>query len=59
MLVQVHDFCFVNMSSYWLLEWRDVMNYHVKKTGSDLNPGTEDKPFLTISRLPMWQNPVM
>jgi len=32
------------------LEWRDVMNYHVKKTGSDLNPGTEDKPFLTISK---------
>ena len=26
------------------------MQYHVKKTGSDLNPGTEDKPFLTISK---------
>lgn len=26
------------------------MHYHVKKTGSDLNPGTEDKPFLTISK---------
>ena len=26
------------------------MNYHVKKSGSDLNPGTKDKPFLTISR---------
>ena len=26
------------------------MHYHVKKTGSDLNPGTEDKPFLTINK---------
>jgi len=26
------------------------MNYHVKKTGSNLNPGTADKPFLTISK---------
>jgi len=26
------------------------MNYHVKKTGSDLNPGTEERPFLTISK---------
>jgi len=26
------------------------MHYHVKKTGSDLNPGTEDKPFKTISK---------
>jgi len=26
------------------------MNYHVKKSGSDLNPGTEAQPFLTISK---------
>src|SRR5690554_3322160 len=26
------------------------MNYHVSKTGSDLNPGTESQPFLTISK---------
>ncbi len=26
------------------------MNYHVKKTGSDLNPGTQIQPFLTISK---------
>ena len=26
------------------------MNYHVKKIGSDLNPGTESQPFLTISK---------
>jgi hypothetical protein len=26
------------------------MNYHVKKTGSNLNPGTESQPFLTISK---------
>lgn len=26
------------------------MNYHVKKTGSDLNPGTKEQPFLTINK---------
>lgn len=26
------------------------MNYHVRKTGSNLNPGTEEKPFLTIGK---------
>jgi hypothetical protein len=26
------------------------MNYHVKMTGSNLNTGTEDQPFLTISK---------
>lgn len=26
------------------------MNYHVKKTGSNLNPGTEEQPFLTIGK---------
>lgn len=26
------------------------MNYHVKKTGSNFNPGTEEQPFLTISK---------
>lgn len=26
------------------------MNYHVRKNGSDRNPGTENQPFLTISK---------
>ena len=26
------------------------MNYHVNKNGSDFNPGTEEQPFLTISK---------
>src|SRR5690625_4549506 len=26
------------------------MHYHVKKSGSDFNPGTEEKPFLTINQ---------